>query len=257
MNVQQALTTYKAVFLDAGDTLVTVPEAQETVQKYLAEKQFTAQPKQIEAFFREAFDRFYYQKELDAEAVCSPESDRTYWIGIYDYVLAQLGAQDKLQEDEIHRCCHELYDLFVSPSQYVLFPDVKPALAQLQQRGYKIGLISNFAPTLRAILEEKGILSYFDPVLVSTEVGIEKPNPRIFQMALEQSGLQSSDVLYIGDHEINDIWSPNQVGIDAVKIIRYPYQTEQGDGTKKGEHIHSLLDLFEPGGKLFDHEYEA
>ena len=40
--------------------------------------------------------------------------------------------------------------------------------------------------------------------------------------------VEAKDVLYIGDHETNDIWAPNQVGIDAVRIIRYPYHT--GDG---------------------------
>ena len=96
---------------------------------------------------------------------------------------------------------------------------------------------------MKAILADKGVLHYFDPVLVSTEVGLEKPDPAIFQLALQMAGVEAEDVLYIGDHETNDIWAPNQVGIDAVRIIRYPYH--HGDG------IRSLLELFqEPAGEV-------
>jgi putative hydrolase of the HAD superfamily len=98
-----------------------------------------------------------------------------------------------------------------------------------------MGIVSNFAPTLKGILEDKGILSYFDPVIVSTEVGLEKPDPAIFHLAVERSGLEAKDILYIGDHDRNDIWAPNQVGIDAVKIKRYDFHT--------GEGIRSLREL--------------
>lgn len=237
MNSNMKLENYKAVFLDAGDTLITVPQAHITAEAYLKGKNLNASSEHINAIFKEAFDRFYYEKEPDAKAECSPESDRLYWVRIYHYVLKKLGARETLSEYEIHSICHELYDLFVSPEQYVLFDDVKPTLEMLRKKGLQIGLVSNFAPTLRDILQDKGILHYFDPVIVSTEVGVEKPNPRIFQLALEASGLSPSEVLYVGDHDVNDVWAPSQIGMNAVKLLRYSYQS--------GEGIHSLLELLE------------
>ncbi|MNR61381.1 Phosphoglycolate phosphatase [compost metagenome] len=72
---------------------------------------------------------------------------------------------------------------------------------------------------------------------------MEKPDPAIFRLALQMAGVEASEVLYVGDHETNDIWAPNQVGIDAVRIIRYPYHT--GDG------IRSLLELIqEPAAEV-------
>ncbi|WJH32238.1 HAD-IA family hydrolase [Paenibacillus sp. CC-CFT747] len=185
--------------------------------------------------FHEAFQLFYYGKQLNPDEVCSPESDRQFWIQLYRFILDRLGAEEEWTEDEIHACCHEMYDVFTAPEQYQLFEDVEESLEAFSKRGLRLGVISNFAPTLRHILEAKGILSYFDPVIVSTEVGIEKPNPSIFRLALEEAGLEAKDVLYIGDHEHNDLWAPAQVGIDAVKIKRYDYM--------EGEGIRSLLEL--------------
>ncbi|MFH5181940.1 HAD-IA family hydrolase [Paenibacillus sp. TAB 01] len=127
--------------------------------------------------------------------------------------------------------------MFTGPEHYQLFNDVAECLPKLQERGLRLGIISNFAPTLSSILKHKGILHYFDPVIVSTEVGLEKPNPAIFELALARAGLSASEVLYVGDHDRNDIWAPNQAGIDAVKIKRYDYHS--------GEGIHSLRELLD------------
>jgi putative hydrolase of the HAD superfamily len=93
---------------------------------------------------------------------------------------------------------------------------------------------------LRDILRDKGILHYFDPLIISAEVGVEKPNPAIFRLGLERAGLAAHEVLYVGDHETNDVWAPGRVGIASVRIKRYPYQ--------EGEGITSLAELFASAG---------
>jgi putative hydrolase of the HAD superfamily len=235
--MRKQLSHYKMIYLDAGDTLLTIPTARLILQQYLAVRSMQREEEHIGELFTEAFRLFYYGKQLDPFEVCTPESDRAFWVNLYKYVLEKLGAHEEWSEGQIHEVCHELYDIYVAPEHYQLFEDVKECLAKLQEQGLRLGIVSNFAPTLKAILESKGILSYFDPVIVSTEVGLEKPDPAIFKLALELSGLEAKDILYIGDHERNDIWAPNQVGIDAVKIIRYDYHS--------GEGIHTLRELFE------------
>jgi putative hydrolase of the HAD superfamily len=229
------LSAYKAVFFDVGDTLMTIPAARVIMQQFLASRKLHRGEEEIGDLFTEAFRLFYYGKQLNPDEVCTPESDRAFWMKLYSYILDRLGAQQELDEDEIHRCCHGLYDKFTQPEQYQLFDDVKSNLERLRGMGLRLGIISNFAPTLKGILEHKGILHYFDPVIVSTEVGLEKPNPDIFRLALAEAGLPPQDVLYVGDHDQNDIWAPQQAGIDAVKIKRYDYHT--------GEGIHSLAEL--------------
>ncbi|UJF32295.1 HAD-IA family hydrolase [Paenibacillus hexagrammi] len=152
-------------------------------------------------------------------------------------MLHKLDAHEAWTADEIHACCHELYDIYTAPAYYELFDDVIPCLERLRDLGLRLGVISNFAPTLKAILKSKGVYHFFDPVIVSTEVGLEKPDPAIFRLALKMANVEAKDVLYIGDHETNDIWAPNQEGIEAVKILRYDYHTGQG--------IRSLMELFD------------
>lgn len=219
--MEKPITAYKAIFFDAGDTLVTVPAAHEMMSAYLAERSFNPDRATLERMLDQAIAKFYYNKTDYADTACTPESDRAFWIGIYQYVLGRLGADTVWSEEQIHQGCHELYDLFVSPDYYVLFDDVAEVLEQLARRGFRLGLVSNFAPTLRTILDVHGIGHYFDPLVVSTEVGLEKPNPAIFTLALEQAGLSPGDVLYVGDHETNDIWAPREAGIDARRIHRY------------------------------------
>jgi putative hydrolase of the HAD superfamily len=235
--MRKSLKQYKMIYFDAGDTLLALPAARLILQKYLALRSIERDEAHIDELFTEAFRLFYYGKPLDAFEACTPESDRSFWVQLYKYVLQKLDAHERLTEDEIHACCHELYDIYTAPEHYTLFEDVKECLFRLQELGLRMGIVSNFAPTLKAILESKGILHAFDPVIVSTEVGLEKPDPAIFKLALELSGLEAKDILYIGDHELNDIWAPNQVGIDAIKILRYDYHS--------GEGIHSLRELFD------------
>jgi putative hydrolase of the HAD superfamily len=233
--MQKPLSRYKAIFFDVGDTLMTIPAASAIIQQFLSLRSLHREELKIGELFNQAFKQFYYGKELNPEELCSPESDRVFWTKVYRFILDELGAHTEWTEDEIHHCCHELYELFTSPKHYCLFDDVKDSLEALREAGFKLGVISNFSPTLKSILLDKGILHYFDPVIVSTEVGLEKPNPAIFQLALRESGLMASEVLYIGDHDQNDVWAPQQIGMDAVKILRYDYMTGSG--------IYSLKEL--------------
>lgn len=239
--MRKPLDAYKAIYFDVGDTLMTIPAARIILQQFLALRSFHREEERIGTLFTETFRTFYYGKQLNPDEVCTPESDRAFWMSLYRHILEELGARDEWTADEIHRCCHELYDEFTGPEHYQLFEDVKDSLAELSRRGFRLGVISNFAPTLRLILERKGIAHYFDPLIVSTEVGLEKPNPAIFRLALERSGLQPEEVLYVGDHDQNDIWAPGQAGIDAVKIVRYDYL--------EGNGIHTLKELWEGTGK--------
>lgn len=229
------LTQYKAVFFDAADTLLTIRDTDILLQRHLQAKSFAVSVEQAKAAIQATMRKFYIEKETDTAATCSPESDRRFWVELYRHALGMLGADQVWSAAEIERCSHELYELFMSPEHYVIFSDVKEGLDKLQEQGYRLGLVSNFSLSLRDILAKHGIAEYFNPLIISTEVGFEKPNPQIFRLALKEAGLEPHEVLYVGDHEINDIWAPAQAGIDAVRIKRYPDQ--------QGEGISSLLEL--------------
>lgn len=101
-----------------------------------------------------------------------------------------------------------------------LYDDVLPALAGLQARGLRLGVISNFGTNLPEVLANFQLEGYFDFVIVSAAVGLAKPDPRIFRMAVEAAGRPPEGLLYVGDHVGDDVEGARAAGVDAVLIDR-------------------------------------
>ena len=99
-------------------------------------------------------------------------------------------------------------------------PWVGEALAALQSQGYPMAVISNSDGRVDEILADLGLRDYFELVVDSHVVGVEKPDRRIFEIALEDLGWDASQVIYIGDIFYIDIWGANQAGLGGIHIDR-------------------------------------
>lgn len=96
-------------------------------------------------------------------------------------------------------------------------PDVAPALAALKERGLKLVVVSNANGRLRHLFDRVGLTKWFDHVLDSHEWGVEKPDPRLFQLALEQSRADASRTAHVGDLYHVDVVGARKAGLrDAV-----------------------------------------
>lgn len=115
-----------------------------------------------------------------------------------------------------------------------LYPDVKSLLQQLSQN-FHLAVIANQDKNLKKRLEIFGILDEFEILVSSTEVGLYKPDIRIFQYALEQAGIQPSRAIYIGDRVDNDIIPAKKLGMRTVRIL-------QGMGQYACEDVHYASD---------------
>jgi HAD superfamily hydrolase (TIGR01549 family) len=87
---------------------------------------------------------------------------------------------------------------------------------------YRLGLLSNFddAQCGREVLADTGISELFEAVIISAEVRLRKPDPRIFRRMLMMLELAPHEVLYVGDTPIDDIWGAHQVGIPTAWISK-------------------------------------
>ena len=92
---------------------------------------------------------------------------------------------------------------------------------QTLHRSKKLALISNFdhPPHVHSVLSELGLTHFFDSVVISAEVGVKKPDPRIFDSALEQTGMKPKEVVYVGDTE-DDTVAARAAGIVPILIQR-------------------------------------
>lgn len=101
-----------------------------------------------------------------------------------------------------------------------LDPEAHHVLHRLH-RSKKLALVSNFDHPLHvhSVLSNFDLTPYFDSVVISAEVGVKKPDPRIFDTALEQTGMKPEEVIYVGDTD-DDTKAARAAGMVPVLIQR-------------------------------------
>jgi putative hydrolase of the HAD superfamily len=207
--------TYRAVFFDAGETLVhPYPSFPELMATLLRREGIRVDPMEVrdgvmlvaEHFARAADDRVLW--------TTSPERSKAFWLGVYEAFLARLGLSehDGLPE--------RLYREFTDLSNYRLFPDVTPVLERLKAAGMLLGVISNFEAWLERLLTHLGVAELFDVRAISGIEGLEKPDPAIFRLALARAGLSPRDAVYVGDNPRFDTEPAEALGMLGVLIDR-------------------------------------
>ena len=93
----------------------------------------------------------------------------------------------------------ELYAHFAQPGVWAAYPEAPGVLAELRARGFKLGVISNFDGRLRTVLRGLDLASCFASVTISSEVGVDKPDPKIFQHALKALQVSAAQTVHVGD----------------------------------------------------------
>lgn len=108
---------------------------------------------------------------------------------------------------------------------------------------YPMALVSNFYGNLNVVLREFGLDKVFKHVIESAVVGVRKPDPRIFRLGVEALGLNSSEVLTIGDSIDKDIKPAHEVGCKTVWLQGEPWMDTPVDGSIADKTIHSFNEL--------------
>jgi HAD superfamily hydrolase (TIGR01549 family) len=102
-----------------------------------------------------------------------------------------------------------------------LYPDVRPALAALRDRGIWVGVAGNQPRQVGELL--RGLKLPADAVAVSEDWGVAKPSPAFFARVQEWAGRPARDILYVGDHRDNDIVPAKLAGMRTAVIRRGPF----------------------------------
>ncbi len=132
----------------------------------------------------------------------------------------------------------------------VLYPHIAAVLAQLKRSGLRVGLISNTGRTwgrfLRPIQDDLGIGKYFDDRVFSDELGVRKPEPQIFEAALEHLGLRPEEVVHVGDDLVADVGGSKALGLRAVWF-------DVGHESEHAIHDPSASGAVPPDAAIHDH----
>ena len=143
----------------------------------------------------------------------SPEASRSFWTFTYRRFLGELGIEDEAMGEK-------LFETFSSIESYRLYNDVKPTLDAVRADGYRMGLISNFDSWLEEMLIEMEVGHVFDPSVISGMVGVEKPDPEIYRIAIERAGVDPARAVHVGDSPRTDMEPASAVGITPILIDR-------------------------------------
>jgi len=207
------ISNLAAVLFDLDDTLHDDTRAYQSAARDVAGE--IAAQYRIDA--RTIFDAYVdrasqYWRELSVEHLRMPVADSR--LELWAAALAAAGIDDgavarraALRYGERRR------------AHYTPFPGALELLAELRRRGLKLGLITNgFAETHYEKLELLGLERSFDAVLCADEVGMLKPDPRIFLHACELLGTAPSRAAMVGDRFFRDISGAREAGLFTVYV---------------------------------------
>ncbi len=127
----------------------------------------------------------------------------------------------------------------LAPRKTTLFPGCIEALDRLKSH-FQMHIITNgFAETQHIKLRESALMPYFDQIITSDEIGVNKPEAGIFVEAMRRAGAERKGSLMIGDNLMVDILGARKVGMDQVFFNPYHEKHDQ----KLTFEIHHLLEL--------------
>jgi len=204
---------YDAVFLDAQGTLLaahpSVPALYAGAFLRLGKR---VDPRQVATAVGDLWSEL---KRAPTTYDTSDEATREWWANFNSRLFQRLGMEDGLEQ-----FLEETWETFGQPKSYRPYPEVMGVLAELRNRGYRLGVVSNWDSRLLLICEKLGIATLVDFVLASAVVGVEKPDRRIFDMALARAGVPPYRALHVGDDYEADVLGAQGAGIDALHLDR-------------------------------------
>ena len=150
---------------------------------------------------------------------------REFWVQQVADWLEALGIEDR-DPLELHLIGEK--EIFQSPSQtFKLFDDALSAVRQIREMGIKVAVLSNWDHSLHKCLEGHGLGDDFDAVFASLEHGVEKPDPKFFQIALDHFGFSPSECFHVGDDPTDDLEGAASAGIAVALLDRSATNTDK------------------------------
>ena len=203
-----AHTRFRTVFLDAGGVLVTPNWLRASAT--LARQGVTVTPDALAA--AEPF----VKRQLDIAPVLQSTNDHQRAYEFFDRILERTGipvteATNAAMEELVGFNDHEgVWD--------VVTPGAVEALQRLRAAQCRLVVVSNSNKRVRRILRRVGLEPYVDLVIDSQEEGVEKPDPRIFDIALERSEADRGSTIHCGDIYHIDVIGARAAGLSAVLL---------------------------------------
>ncbi|MGI5836694.1 MAG: HAD-IA family hydrolase [Chloroflexota bacterium] len=224
---------YDVVFLDAQGTLITAhPSTAAVYGEVCARLGYQIGHKEIASAIRALWAETRLLTDTQAAFDTSDEATKAWWKTFNSKLFHRLGMKNGLE-----RFVDEMWMTFGRPETYRPYPEALDVLLELKKRSYRLGIVSNWDSRLPSICETHGISGHVDFIVASAAVGVEKPDRRIFEIALDRAGVPPHRAIHIGDDYEADVLGARGAGIEALHLDR------DGTGPSDKQKIPSLREL--------------
>ncbi len=226
--------TVKGVIFDLGSTLIEFRgdwgdifrSMSDDLIGFLRGHGFTLDFEKFNQRYQEIVDQFYTRGQQDWIEYTAEYTLRS--------TLAEFGYPE-VSDDVLKAGLAAAYAQ--GELQWQPFADAYQALDRLKARGFRIGLISNArdASNVERLIDNARLRPWLDPIVISANVGVRKPNPRIFRIVLEAWQLPPEQVVMVGDMLGADVLGAHNVGMRAV------WATMQTEREANTAHQHTIV----------------
>jgi len=200
--------TLETVFLDAGGVLI-YPNWWR-VSEALAAQGVTLSPEALIEADPPA------RRELDDQGVIGGTTDASRGWLFFDLILAHAGMP---RSEATAAALAELHRYHTASNLWEYVPGyVVPFLERLRARGLRLVVVSNANGTLLKHMDRLDLTRRFDCVLDSADEGVEKPDPRFFEIALARSGARKETTIHVGDLYHVDVVGARSAGLRGVLL---------------------------------------
>lgn len=198
----------RAIFFDAGNTLLRMNYAD--IAAALARHGVSATAADVQRAEWTARVRL----DTDVLVNASSTESRDTHLRYLRYILEGLGVTDQRTIEAVD-AWRRAYNLPVGLWN-TADPDAVAALDAVRAARVRSAVISNSNGTIRSLMERLGLIDKLDFVIDSAEEGVEKPDPRIFERALELLGARRETTMHVGDMYHVDIVGARAAGLHAM-----------------------------------------
>jgi len=174
---------------------------------------------------------------LTAGVLSADDIEREYCAGMARYAATVRGQLQTVGVDD------STVHLF-PPELETPYPEAAGVLARLATR-YRLGVIANQGPGAAERLHAYGLDDHLEVIVCSADVGVRKPDPRIFELALSRAGCAPGQAAMIGDRPDNDICPAKRLGMATVRVRRgyAVYQVPRSEEYEADATVDRLADV--------------
>ena len=225
----------KALLFDFGGTLAFLDFD-------LLAREFSREGRKLDAL---ALEHAEYAGRAALDRILMNAGDKPIDNSVYEHFFRGWMSAAGIPDEEIRECAARFGEIHREATLWrVVRPGTFEALDAFRSAGYKLGIVSNAEGQVEADAKRFGLAKYFDVTIDSHIVGVSKPDPRIFQIALERLGVGPDEVRFTGDIYSIDVLGARAAGIEARLIDQHQRYTWVDH--HKIRHIAELHEIEQP-----------